>query len=203
VVSKGSERGPGPGRWLTLGEAARLLGVDETTLRSWADAGKVRVFRTPGGHRRFHEADLLTLTGGPGVSSRLEDLRGRLSVHAWLASRPWYARVGPEALVHARAECARLVADLGAYLEGREDRTALLNRGRASGAALGRQVARWALTPAEATEIFLYFKQTVTNLLASPPVGAPHQVEAIRDADVFLGEVLRAMMDAYGEDRGE
>lgn len=189
-----------------MGEAARLLGVDETTLRGWADAGKVPVFRTPGGHRRFHEADLLLLVGGrsgSAMSSRLEDLSGRLSAHRWLASRPWYARVGAEALAHARAECAGLVAALEAYLEGRGERQTLLERGRASGAALGRQVARWALTPGEATEIFLFFKRTVTDLLTSPPVGAPHQVEAIRDADVFLGEVLRSMMEAYGQGRQE
>src|SRR5437879_12664858 len=48
-------------RWLTLGEAAQLLGVDVTTLRGWAKTGKIRVFRTPGGHRRFDAADLGSL----------------------------------------------------------------------------------------------------------------------------------------------
>ncbi|HEV8654065.1 MAG TPA: helix-turn-helix domain-containing protein, partial [Candidatus Limnocylindria bacterium] len=41
------------GDWLTLGEASRILGVDPDTLRRWADNGKVEVFTTPGGHRRF------------------------------------------------------------------------------------------------------------------------------------------------------
>ena len=39
--------------WLSLGPAARLVGVDPDTLRRWADAGQVDVFTTPGGHRRF------------------------------------------------------------------------------------------------------------------------------------------------------
>src|SRR5574340_671982 len=42
--------------WLTLGEASRILGVDPDTLRRWADTGKVEVFTTPGGHRRFPRA---------------------------------------------------------------------------------------------------------------------------------------------------
>jgi excisionase family DNA binding protein len=39
--------------WLSLGPAARLVGVDPDTLRRWADAGQIDVFTTPGGHRRF------------------------------------------------------------------------------------------------------------------------------------------------------
>ena len=52
--------------WLSINEACRLLGVDQSTLRRWSDAGKVPVFRTPGGHRRYAEDDLLTLLGEKG-----------------------------------------------------------------------------------------------------------------------------------------
>ena len=51
-------------RWITLGQACKLLGVNESTLRRWADAGHVRSFRTPGGHRRFSEDDLRVLMAG-------------------------------------------------------------------------------------------------------------------------------------------
>ena len=34
-------------RWITLGQACKLLGVNESTLRRWADAGHTRSFRTP------------------------------------------------------------------------------------------------------------------------------------------------------------
>src|SRR5689334_5289306 len=50
-------------RWLTIRDACALLGVDQSTLRRWSDAGKVPVFRTLGGHRRYAEADLLALVG--------------------------------------------------------------------------------------------------------------------------------------------
>lgn len=44
--------------WLTLGQAARFLGVAQSTIRKWSDASRVHAFYTPGGHRRFRRADL-------------------------------------------------------------------------------------------------------------------------------------------------
>jgi excisionase family DNA binding protein len=44
--------------WLTLGQAARFLGVAQSTIRKWSDAGRVPAFYTPGGHRRFRRSDL-------------------------------------------------------------------------------------------------------------------------------------------------
>src|SRR5512135_3424977 len=51
-------------RWLDLSEAAQLLGVHFTTLRRWADAGEVPCIRTPGGRRRFAQADLVRFMAG-------------------------------------------------------------------------------------------------------------------------------------------
>ena len=45
-------------RWLSLGPASRLLGIDPDTLRRWADQGRVATWTTPGGHRRFERASI-------------------------------------------------------------------------------------------------------------------------------------------------
>jgi len=54
--------------WLTLGQAARFLGVAQSTIRKWSDQGRVPAFYTPGGHRRFRRADLdaFLTRSGPG-----------------------------------------------------------------------------------------------------------------------------------------
>jgi len=46
--------------WLTLGQAARFLGVAQSTIRKWSDHGRVPAFYTPGGHRRYRRTDLET-----------------------------------------------------------------------------------------------------------------------------------------------
>ncbi len=44
--------------WLTLNKAAEQLGIHPDTLRRWADGGKIPVFKTPGGHRRFSKSEI-------------------------------------------------------------------------------------------------------------------------------------------------
>lgn len=52
---------PQPDSWLTLKDAAALLGVHPTTLRRWADEGQIPHITTPGGHRRFSTQDVTHL----------------------------------------------------------------------------------------------------------------------------------------------
>jgi excisionase family DNA binding protein len=47
-----------PTEWLTLGQAAKYLGVAQSTIRKWSDLGRVPAFYTPGGHRRYRRSDL-------------------------------------------------------------------------------------------------------------------------------------------------
>ena len=58
--------------WLTLGQAAKYLGVAQSTMRKWSDLGRVSAFYTPGGHRRYRRSDLdqfLDRSGRGGTSS--------------------------------------------------------------------------------------------------------------------------------------
>jgi excisionase family DNA binding protein len=62
--------GNGGNDWLTLGQAARYLGVAQSTIRKWSDQGRVPAFYTPGGHRRYRRPDLDNFLNrsGPGGS---------------------------------------------------------------------------------------------------------------------------------------
>ena len=52
------------GRLLTPGEVATLFRVDPKTVTRWAAAGRIGSIRTPGGHRRFREAEVRALLEG-------------------------------------------------------------------------------------------------------------------------------------------
>ena len=58
--------------WLTLGQAARYLGVAQSTIRKWSDDGRVAAFYTPGGHRRYRRADLDEFLERSGPASTTE-----------------------------------------------------------------------------------------------------------------------------------
>ncbi|TJZ79562.1 BldC family transcriptional regulator [Rhodococcus oryzae] len=46
---------------LTPGQVAALFHVDPKTVTRWAHAGRLGSLRTPGGHRRFRESEVMEL----------------------------------------------------------------------------------------------------------------------------------------------
>lgn len=199
------------GDWLTLGEASRFLGVDESTLRSWADAGRVPTFRTPGGHRRFSRAALNEfLEQGRGGSERLADLIGphadKLVPGAveQIRSQRWYMALDAPTAKAIGLVCQRLMDALAGYLPGGARQREHLRSGEEAGAELGRRVAALRLSAADATEAFLFFKHIVTEAVRTrlplPPDG---KIRSLRRIDTFLNAVLLGMMRGFERARGE
>jgi len=50
---------------VSIGEAARILGVHPTTLRRWENEGKLIPDRTPSGHRRYVLAEIMGIVPHP------------------------------------------------------------------------------------------------------------------------------------------
>jgi len=50
--------------WLTISEAADLLGVSVASLRRWDESGQLPAGRTPGGQRRYRRSTLNAAFGG-------------------------------------------------------------------------------------------------------------------------------------------
>ena len=63
--------------WLTLGQAAKYLGMAQSTIRKWSDSGRLPAFYTPGGHRRYRRSDLdqFLERGGAAAPRRSEGRR--------------------------------------------------------------------------------------------------------------------------------
>ena len=182
-------------RWLSLGEASRLLQVNEATLRQWADNGSVRVYRTPGGHRRFWHDDVLELTGQkarvPAADSKervegsaLRRIRRRLS-HEDVTSQSWYQSVEEEGRDRMRLFGRRLLSLLLQETPPRRQRQEALAESLMLGHEYGSEMADRGVALKDTVEALIFFRTIVMDT-ASPK--SWHQILELADR-VLLGVV--------------
>jgi excisionase family DNA binding protein len=104
--------------WLTLGQAARYLGVAQSTIRKWSDDGRVPAFYTPGGHRRYRRPDLDAFLERSGPGTRGEPVVLIVDDDERLRD---YVRVNLETEGYAVREAASAEEGLRALEEGTPD----------------------------------------------------------------------------------
>lgn len=159
--------------WLSLGEACRLLQVNEATLRQWADQGYLRVYRTPGGHRRFWRDDVLGLTSQAPAAhdsetreklegSALRRIRRRLS-HEDVARQPWYQSVEEEGRGRMRLFGRRLLSLLLQEAPLRRRRQDALDESLMLGHEYGTEMADRGVSLKDTIEAFVFFRTIVLD----------------------------------------
>ena len=190
-------------RWIGLSKAARLLGVHPSTVRAWADGGKLQVHRTPGGHRRFllSEIERWSVDRGRRASEAqvvIENVIGRTRLEVpRLQSQRWYLKLTETQREAYRAESRRLLGQIGRFI-GRPAEAA-----GPEAALIGREYARISLqakmTLIEAVEAFLFFRSFLMESLfsLSEVRSAPSWDEMHREASHFADRVLLALIEAY------
>ncbi len=164
--------------WVGLSEASHLLGVSPATLRRWSDAGRLRVFTTPGGHRRFSRAALQALLpadrsrrpalGGSGFTpSRIARTYRRARRDA-TPELPWVITLSDEQRILFRERGQLLAASLLHYLDASRPETAALHMNEASvtAAEYGRVAAKLGLSLSQTVEGFLRFRAPFHHELA-------------------------------------
>lgn len=197
-------------RWMTLSEASAFLGVDASTLRAWADAGRIHAFRTPGGHRRFarDELDVFVHRNRSGKPVRSSALIGRSGAQ-WLQGKPlqrirgeqWYAAIDSQTAAALRHTCRRLMRALAGYISGGPRQRVYLLEGERASRALGASVASLQLTPSAAVRAFLSFRELVTRTVSTKSAPLDQKVRSIQHIEVFLNRALVRMMNAYDQHR--
>ncbi len=199
-------------RWITLGQACKLLGVNESTLRRWADAGHVRSFRTPGGHRRFSEEDLRSLVAGQGAASRepytsmsnmaLSRIRRRLQRGRSQAA-PWYAGLSEDQREKLRPLGRRLVGLVSEYLTKGARRSRLAEEAREIGQEMGVELARDGMSMRDFLEAFTFFRKglddTAMEVSQKSDLPAEEAVEVWELMSSLADQVLMAIAEAYDE----
>ena len=189
-------------QWLSLGAACRLLEVSDATLRQWADNGYLRVYRTPGGHRRFLREDVESLVNGshqPAERSRddavegsaLRRIRRGLNRHS-VAQQPWYQLVEEEGKVRMRLFGRRLLTLLLQGSGPKRRRQELLEEAHVLGREYGTEMSERGVTVTQTVEAFLFFRSMVLDSAA--PALWPPILEA---ADRVLVGVVESFQARY------
>ena len=191
-------------RWLSLGPASRLVGVDPDTLRRWADDGLVEAYVTPGGHRRFDQRAIETL-----VAARRSGHRPLASLGASPESlnrayqrsyrpgapAPGFPAVDPDERERYRSGGRRLVkalvahldapaTDAGARAHAEADATALVDD-------LARRLAGAGMSLTEAVGLFVAARRPFLDELTG--LGRRRALDAARLAALY--EAASGLLD--------
>jgi excisionase family DNA binding protein len=161
-----TDRFPTSERWLPLGTASRLLGVDPGTLRRWADQGRLEVFHTPGGHRRFSRRGVeRVLNSGRRAAPNLARLGGTAERFTRAYRRQYRdhdpdlgaARLPEPDRIAFRATGRELVGALLRHIDASDEaeRRAAMVEAEATARALASQARRVGADLSESVVLFL------------------------------------------------
>lgn len=176
-----SQRSRGPIRsdWMTIHEASTLIGVSPATLRRWSDAGEIKAFTTPGGHRRFSRAAVAGMLpadrrGRPNLGQIGETPERMARVYRRELQRmvrlaPWMDEIGEADRAPLRDHGRRIAAALLTFFDATEveDRGAALATAEASAAECGRIAGRIGLPMETTVETFLRFRMPFVRELGA------------------------------------
>jgi excisionase family DNA binding protein len=190
--------------WLSLDAAAKRLKVHPTTLREWADKGRIRTYRTPGGHRRFSETDVAELgsEAKPDLSLLMNATVGQTRIatsDGRLASESWYARFDEEAKARQRQLGMDLVQFLGSFLSNsqRDWSNEILELG-ARYASLSRQAG---LSVGDAMRAFHWFDGLVRASVNDLSAARLTRGDLEQSVGWFLNEVEVAMVESLAAEK--
>ena len=196
--------------WLTIHEACALLGVDQTTLRRWSDAGRIPVFRTVGGHRRYADSDIRAMIeqgrqGGQRDVAATPDRPPHYQMEYLQGARDrqWFSAFDPESLdklrVHGR-ELVELAMRYASTDSNSPERSRLVTEGQQIGLLYGQESFSAGLTVGETVEAFLYFRFPVIfaagSLIDRSNVPGDRVTRVFADVSQFMDRVLLATVRA-------
>ena len=187
-------------QWLSLGQASQFLQVNEATLRQWADNGVLRVYRTPGGHRRFLHEDILNLTNRTGNTSTLESkdklegsalrrIRKKLG-NEDVTRQSWYQSVEEEGRDRMRLFGRHLLSVLLQESTPRRRRQEASAEALILGREYGSEMADRGVTLKDTVEALIFFRTIVIDT-----VGTRDKNRVLELAD----HVLLGIVESHGK----
>ena len=197
------------GPTISLSGAAAIAGVSVSTLRRWADEGRLPSFRTPGGHRRFRVADVQRALAPAPVATTDVEVLGSLAtarIRRQLATPrarelDWLADIDEQARDRLQLLGRHLLATVEEYLARRRPRAAVLAEARQFGLLYGRELTSARFTYRQGIEAFTFFRRSLEEAArryAAQQGLSPTEIDDLRDQlDVLNDRVLLGIAEAY------
>ena len=197
-------------QWLGLSDVATMLGVHPSTVRSWADQGRLPVHRTHGGHRRFRREDVdLWLRSQKEtvipidlmVQSALR--RTRLEINEGkMADQAWYQKLSQESREQYRMSGRSLLLGLISYLSDGTESDAADAEARSLGYEYASRGQRCGLDSVEAVNAFLFFRnvmfEAMVQFYEEASVTSPQLwSQMVRRIQAFTDRILLTLLDTY------
>jgi excisionase family DNA binding protein len=196
---------------LEITEAAKILSVHPSTLRRWADTGKVPFVRTLSGRRKFTRSVLEQARQEMGNSHTLPAPRNLEAKTLSIAHMPtkqlsdkqgeWMSRLNEEQMLLFRYSGQRLLGLLMQFISRDEGSETFLDEGRNVAALYGRMCCKAGLSVSQTAEAFLFFRRSILeSVISTAGLGGPNDVDGhrvfLRTSD-FFDALLVATTESY------
>ncbi|HML22335.1 MAG TPA: helix-turn-helix domain-containing protein [Aggregatilinea sp.] len=201
--------------WLSLAGAAELLGVHPTTIRRWADSGKLPVHVTPGGHRRFLRKELVAQTGLDNAvdnftTERVWNDYALVETRERLINRPepsWLAAFSPDHREEKRELGRRLMSIIMQHISAPDEAQSLLVEARSIAVRYAQNSEQAGLTAAEGLEATAFFRDAMTEVALQMPQVAQLETDAqlrlLRKINQVFNVFQVALVDYYDRCNGK
>ena len=199
--------------WLSLREAADMLGMHPATVRLWADRNELPSRRTSGGHRRFRRGDIearlrhdAERKPRPAAQLLVQSVLGRVRfafTDGTLNALPWYQHFDDSAREAYRSLGRRVLELLLHALTDGTSPDELRSEAVKLGIEYGSITRNSHVPVADAVRAFLYFRSLVDeSVLQLAQVQGAHDyqdipwAESLYQIQALTNEILPALIEA-------
>jgi excisionase family DNA binding protein len=198
--------------WLTLSDAAKLLGVHPSTIRLWSDKGTIPVHKTQGGHRRYKRGEILLWAESNSKSREeavepegmmnevVKNVRMQIS-EGHLQAESWYQKLDEDARAQYRMSGRSLFQGLMNYVATNGEEAA--SEAYAIGYEYASRARRYQLSYVDAAKAFLFFRDTlvesVIKVYTEANVPSKKATEMYAKMHTFTDQILISLLETYSK----
>lgn len=194
--------------WLSLSDAAKILGVHPSTVRLWSDKGALPTHKTQGGHRRYKRSEISLWAEATQNSREIEPehmmqeviktVRMQIS-EGRLQTESWYLNLDEDARAQYRLSGRSLFHGLMTYVATNGAEAA--SEAYAIGYEYASRAQRYSLSYVDAARAFLFFRnaliESVIKVYSDANVPSGQTAEMFHKMHSFTDEILISLLQTY------